>query len=164
MKITVVLLAALLCVGALFSQGGFPPQGPPPDGPGTDEVKTYLSLSDQQLQDLSTIQNSFRAAADLLMQQIGEKMQTLRQALQQETVDSALVTQLKADIASLRTQLKAMQSPYRTKALAILTDQQKTSLAGLQAALDLLPAAFQAGALNLLDSPQGFPGGPGGPR
>ncbi len=159
MKIAVVLLSVLVCVGALFSQGGFPPPGPPPELQ-TDQVKAFLALSDQQLQDLSSIQSSFRTAADPLMQQIREKMDALRQALHQDTVDTALVTQLKADTASLQSEVKSLQAPYRTKALAALTDQQKTSLASLQAALDLMPAAMQAGALNLLDAPPGPPGGP----
>ncbi len=163
MKIVTVAFAVLVCVAALFSQGGFPPPGPPPDGMRTDQVKTYLALSDQQLQDLAAIQSSFREAADPLMQQIGEKMQALRQALQQDTVDSSLVTQLKADIASLQAQMQTLRAPYRAKAQAVLTDQQKTSLAALQQAFDLMQAAFQASSLNLLDTPEGFPGG-GGPH
>jgi hypothetical protein len=163
MKITNVPFAVLLCVGALFSQGGLPP-GPPPDGPQTDQVKAYLVLSDQQLKDLGSIQDSFRAAAEPLMQQIGEKARALRQALRQNPVDSALVTQLKADIASLQAQESSLRATYRAQAQSILIDQQKTSLASLQQALDLMPAALQATALNLLDAPQGFPGGPRGPR
>ncbi len=163
MKITCVALALLGGVAALFSQGGFGPPGPPPDGMPTDEVKAYLTLTDQQLQDLASIQSSLRTAEEPLMQQMREKMQALREALHADTVDSALVTQLKAAIASLQTELQSVRAPYRTKALAVLTEKQKTSLAGLQQALDLMQTAFEATALNLLDRPEGFPGGPGGP-
>ncbi|HYK87157.1 MAG TPA: periplasmic heavy metal sensor [Acidobacteriota bacterium] len=161
MRIIKVALALLACVGALFSQG-LPP--PPPDGTHTDQVKAYLTLSDQQLQDLAAIQSSLREASDPLMQQVGEKMRALREALQQDTVDSALVTQLKADIAGLQSQLQSLRATFRPKALAILSYQQKAVLANLQQALDLMPSAFQAASLNLLDAPLGFPGGRGVPH
>ncbi len=159
MKITYVALAVLAGVAALFSQGRFGPPGPPP----ADEVKAYLTLTDQQLQDLASIQSSLRTAQEPLVQQLREKMQALREALRADTVDSALVTQLKAAIASLQAELQSVRAPYRTKALAVLTDKQKASLASLQQALDLMQTAYEAAALNLLDRPEGFPGGPGGP-
>jgi Spy/CpxP family protein refolding chaperone len=164
MRINAMALAVLAFAGALFSQGGFPPPGPPPDGVRTEQVKTYLVLTDQQLQDLAAIQSSLRDAADPLMQQIGEKRQALRQALQQDTVDSSLVSQLRTEIENLQTQLQSLRASYRPKAQAVLTDQQKASLATLQQAMDLMPTAFQAASLNLLDTPEGFPGGRGGPR
>ncbi len=161
MKITSVALTLLISVAALFSQRGFPPPGPPPDGMPTDQVKIYLGLTDQQLSDLASIQSAFREAADPLMQQIGEKMQALREAEHQASIDTTLVTQLQADIATLQTQLETLRAPYRVKSLAVLTDQQKTSLAALQQALDLMRAAHQAAGLNLLDAPDLFPGRPG---
>jgi hypothetical protein len=45
-----------------------------------------------------------------------------------------------------------------------LTDEQKTSLASLQKVLDLMPTVHQAIGLNLLEGPEGFPGGFGGPE
>lgn len=162
MKISTVTLAVLLAAGVVFAQQG------PFGGEGrmgvvqTDQVKAFLSLSDQQLQALSGIQTSFREAAHPLMQQIREKAQTLRQTLQQDR--NADVTQLKADLAGLQDQVKDLRAQYRRQSLQILTDEQKTSLASLQKLLDLMPTVHQAIGLNLLEGPDGFPGGFGGPE
>ena len=123
----------------------------------SDQVKNYLGLSDQQLQDLASIQNSLREATASLIHQAGDK----RQAVQQNTVDAAAVTQLRSDLDALQTQERNLRAPYKARALAVLTNQQQASLANLQQALDLMQAASQAAALNLLDMPQGFPGRPG---
>jgi Spy/CpxP family protein refolding chaperone len=164
MKITTMSLAALLCAGALLAQQGSPKWGQRPNGAPTDKVKAFLNLTDQQVQDLTAVQVSFRQAARPLRQQMEEKAKAQRQASAQNPVDSALVTQLQADLASLRTQQQSLHATYRTQALNILSDQQKTGLANLQQALDLMPAAHQAAGLNLLELPQGFQGGPGARR
>jgi Spy/CpxP family protein refolding chaperone len=162
MKIATVSLAMLLSVAVVFAQQGPFGEGPRMGAGQTDQVKSFLNLSDQQLQDLKNLQTSFRDAAHPLMQQIREKAQTLRQTLQQDS--NADVAQLKADLASLQGQVKDLRTQYRNQALAVLTEQQKTSLATLQKALEMMPTARQAMGLNLLEGPEGFPGGFGGPE
>jgi len=163
MKIAGVCLAVLLGAVLLFALQGPFERGRGMNAVPTDRVQTFLSLSDQQLQDLKAVQSSFREAAAPMMQKIGEKMRALREAVEQDP-DSALVTQLKAELADLRTQEQNLRSQYRAQAEAILTSQQKTRLAVLQQALELMPIIRQATGLNLLDAPQDFPGGPGGAR
>lgn len=161
MRITAGCLSLLLGAMTLFAQ-----QGPFGRGGGmmmarTDEVQAFLGLSDQQVKDLNAVRSTFRDAARPLMQQIGEKMKALRDAREQDP-NSATVTQLKADLADLQKQEQTLRSQYRSQAQAILTGQQKSKLAALQQALELMPVARQAVGLNLLDAPQDFPGGPGG--
>jgi Spy/CpxP family protein refolding chaperone len=162
MKIATVSLAMLLSIAVVFAQQGPFGGGPRMGAVQTDQLKSFLNLSDQQLQDLKNVQTSFRDAAHPLMQQIREKAQTLRQTLQQDS--NADVTQLKADLASLQNQVKGLRAQYRSQAQGLLTEEQKTTLATLQKALDLIPTVHQAIGLNLLEGPEGFPGGFGGPE
>jgi len=161
MRITVGCLSVLLGAVTLFAQEGPFGRGGRMIPARTDEVQAFLSLSDQQVKDLSAVRNTFRDAARPLMQQIGEKMRALRDAREQDP-NSALVTQLRADLADLQKQEQTLRAQYRSQAQAILTEQQKSKLAALQQALELMPVARQAAGLNLLDAPQDFPGGPGG--
>lgn len=161
MRTATVLFAVLLVAAAVFAQQG-PPAGMPHRGMvQTDLIKSFLNLSDQQLQDLTGIETSFRQAARPLMQQMREKGQTMRQTLQQDP--KADISQLQADLANLRTQIKDLHAEYQAQAQRVLTEEQKTSLATLQKALELMPAAHQAMGLNLLERPEGFPEGFGGP-
>jgi len=60
--------------------------------------------------------------------------------------------------------VKELRAQYGSQAQKILTEEQRTSLAALQKALDLMPTVRQAIGLNLLEGPEGFPGGFGGPE
>lgn len=162
MKIATVSFALLLTASTAFAQSGMWGRGPGMGAAATDQVKAYLNLSDAQLQQITGLQSSFREAARPLMQQMREKAKTLRQTLKNDP--NADVTQLKADMASLRSQVKDLRAQYRTQADNVLTEDQKASLATLQKALELVPTAHQAIGLNLLEGPEGFAGGFGGPR
>ncbi len=160
MRIATVLFAVLLVTAAVFAQQG-PAAGTPHRGMvQTDLIKSFLNLSDQQVQDLTGIESSFREAARPLMQQMREKGQTLRQTLQQDP--KADISQLQSDLANLRTQIKNLHTQYQSQAQNVLTPEQKTNLATLQKALELMPTIHQAMGLNLLERPEGFPGGFGG--
>ncbi len=162
MKITSVSLAVLVCVGALFAQRGPFGGGPRAELFRADQLKDYLGLSDHQLQDLKSVQSSFREAAQPLMQQIAEKMKAVREALKQDP--NADVSQLRTDIAGLRDSVQNLRAEYRVRAQNYLTSEQTAKLAALQKALELMPAAHQALGLNLLEPPEGFPAGAVGPQ
>ncbi len=162
MKITSISLAVVVCVGTLFAQRGPFDRGPRAELFQADQLKDYLGLSDQQLQDLKGVQSSFRDAAQPLMQQIAEKMRAVRQALKQDP--NADVSQLRTDIAGLQTGVQNLRAQYRVQAQNYLTGEQTAKLAALQKALELMPAAHQAVGLNLLEPPEGFPAGAVGPQ
>jgi len=160
MRIATVLFAVLLVAAAVFAQQGPAARTPHRGMVQTDLIKSFLNLSDQQVQDLSGIETSFREAARPLMQQTREKAQTMRQTLQQDP--KADISQLQSDLANLRTQIKDLHAQYQAQAQKVLTEEQKTSLATLQKALELMPTIHQAMGLNLLERPEGFPGAFGG--
>ncbi|NWG13690.1 MAG: Spy/CpxP family protein refolding chaperone [Acidobacteria bacterium] len=162
MKIKTLSLAALLCAGGLFAQRGPFGGGPRPGVFPVDQLKEYLGLSDQQLQDLKRVQSSLRDASEPLMQQIAEKMKSLRETLRQDP--NADVSRLKSDIAKLQSDVQSLRAQYKTQALGYLTGDQTAKLAALKKAFELMPAAHQAVGLNLLDPPAGVPRGGVGPQ
>jgi Spy/CpxP family protein refolding chaperone len=160
MRIATVLFAVLLVAAAVFAQQGNTARVPHRGVVQTDLIRSFLNLSDQQVQDLTGVETSFREAGRPLMQQMRDKTQTMRQTLQQDP--KADISQLQSDLANLRTQIKDLHAQYQAQAQKVLTEEQKTSLATLQKALELMPTIHQAMGLNLLERPEGFPGGAGG--
>jgi len=162
MKKTTILLAFALSIGTVLAQ-----QGPPPGGPGwgpsrLDALKTYLQLSDPQVQSITALQTSFRDTVRPIHDQIRTKEQELKQEMAKASPDSTVVAQLMVDIKNLRNQIKTTRTGQQPQLLALLTDAQKSSLANLQQALSLQQAAHQAAALGLIEAPQGSNfGGPG---
>ena len=162
MKKTTVFLAFVLSIGTALAQ-----QGPPPGGPGwgaarLDALKTYLQLSDQQVQSIKALQTSFRDTVKPIHIRSGLKSRNCMQELAKASPDSAVVAQLMVDIKNLRSQIKTTRAGQQPQLLALLNDGQKSSLANLQQALSLQQAAHQAAALGLIDAPQGaYPGGLG---
>jgi len=155
-KILTVSLTVLLCSGVLLAQRGFRSEADSATAP-VDQLKTYLNLTDQQLQSLKSVQSDYRDAAGPTMQQIRETSQALRQAMQQN--DTANAAKYQAALEGLQKDLQSLRSQYKVKAQNLLTNEQKGKLIELQQALDLMPVAQQAGSLNLVDMPAG--GGPG---
>ncbi len=114
----------------------------------------------QQLLDLRK-----QAAEDnrTVAQQIRAKRQELASLMQAANPDAAKAGQLLVDIKKLEDQRRAKLEEFRTKALALLTAEQKQKLAELEKALSLGPAARQAAGLGLIVPPQGAPGWLGAP-
>jgi len=164
MKIVTVWMVVLLCCGVLPADQRPFDRAPRADGIQADQLKTYLGLSDQQLQDLKALQGQFREAARPIAEQLGEKAKELRQARQQDPVDEALVSRLQAEIAGLQSQVAVLRTQFQSHAQGVLTADQMARLAALEQALALVPAAHQAAALNLLDAPEGAPGRGMGPQ
>ncbi|MCS6953451.1 MAG: Spy/CpxP family protein refolding chaperone [Bryobacterales bacterium] len=130
-------------------------------GPDFSELKTFLGLTDAQLTQLRDLRTQERQALRSVADQIAEKQGALRQALEAGSTDALRLGQLLVDIQNLRKQIEATNQTYRAQAVALLTADQKTKLAQLEAAAKLAPAIRQATALNLLDSSGGAPFGPG---
>ena len=162
MKKIMAILAFVLSVGIVQAQQGPPPMGPGWGPPNWDALKSFLQLSDKQVQDITAIQNSFRDAVKPIHEQIMAKEQELKQEMGKASPDSAVVAQLMVDVKNLRSQIKTKRADQRPQLLALLSDSQKSSLANLQQALSLQQAAHQAAALGLIDAPKNdFQGGPG---
>jgi Spy/CpxP family protein refolding chaperone len=121
--------------------------------PAWDEVKQYLVLTDAQMATLEQIRQSRSQAEQAIYQQISAKEREMYGLLQQGSNDSATIGRLMVEINNLRRQLPLNSAPYRTQALAALTDAQKAKLAPLAEALRLQSPAWQAVQLNLVEGP-----------
>jgi Spy/CpxP family protein refolding chaperone len=162
------LITIALAATALFAQG---PGGP--GGPGgfrghgmsapakTNEVQSYLSLTDAQISSLQQLRTAEAAALKPIYQQSGPLRQSLRTQEQGSSADAAEVGKLVLSIRSLEAQAAPIRASYQQQALAVLSADQKTKLAALQSAAALMPAIHEATALNLLTQPRG-PGSAGG--
>lgn len=156
-----ILLTTVLLAGTLMAQGpgfGPGPRAPRADAPGVarvpDALKTYLNLTDDQVQKLVDARKSVAEANKPIFEQIREKSQALREEMQKDTPDAAKVGQLMVDIKALRTKLRDGRGDVNSAALAVLTDAQKALLPALDQALKLGPAARQAAALGLVAAPE----------
>jgi Spy/CpxP family protein refolding chaperone len=161
MNVKAILLAAVLSAPLLAQPG------PGPHGPRMaklDAVTQYLELTDQQVTDLKAArQDFFTNELRPIMEQIREKRQALRQEMEQDSPNAAIVGQLQVEIAELGNQIKAKHEAQVDQLKAMLTDAQKAKLDELQKAAELLPAIQQARGLSLLEGSEGgFGGGPGG--
>jgi len=152
-----VWVALLWCGLLAWGQEGrilpVPPGSPVLPVPVYKELKDFLALSDQQMQRLVEIQRTRLDAARAVYEQIGQKQMALNGLLRQNTTDALAVGRLMLDIEALRKQIPTSAEPYRSSALGVLNNDQKTKLAMLESALKLQGAAFQAVGLNLLASP-----------
>jgi chromosome segregation ATPase len=160
MKIVTPLLAVVLG-SVLLAQ-----QGMPADrlsrGPRLEALKSYLSLSEQQVETLSAVQRSLTEATRSIHEQIASKQKELREEMAKSEPSASVAGQLMADTKALRSQIDTKRDEFRTQTRAVLNDQQKAALSALETALSLQQAARQAVAINLLEAPEGSEPGPGG--
>ena len=162
MKIVTLSLTALVC-GTMLAQG------PPFEGaerrgePRGEQLKMFLELTGEQMDQLKGLGQSSRESLMPLLQEMRQKKTQLRDAMEQESPDSAYVGQMIVDLKELREQLKAKRAENRDQALALLTPSQIDALGSLKQAMELGPAAHQAVRMNLLEGPD-RPFGRMGPR
>jgi Spy/CpxP family protein refolding chaperone len=164
------IILTVISATALCAQGprglGWGPGGPPTGAqPNLGEVKTYLSLTDAQIQSLQAIGTQERTAIDGLHQQIATKRQALDKLTSSGSTDATAMGNLLVEMQNLRKQITAVRNSLQPQALNVLTADQKTKLNNLQSATQNLPAMREAGYLGLLTSPAGPGAGLGfGPR
>jgi Spy/CpxP family protein refolding chaperone len=166
MKRYLVVAATLVVGGLLVAQTDSGPRTPPTP----EALKTFLTLSDSQVESLQGIVKQQRESARTIFQSLREKQMQLRELVNSGSTDAATMGQLSADIANLRQQLEGIRTAAHDQSLAVLNADQQAKLAQLEAARDLAPTIRQAAVLGLLTPPadgQGPGFGPGfgpGPR
>lgn len=163
MKTSILIVAA---AAATFAQ---PPAGLPRT-PDVSSLKTYLALTDAQVNTLQQARQSEMTALRSVFEEIQTKETALRNLLNTNTTDAAAVGRLVLDVQAARKKVESTQATYRTQAVNTLTAEQKTKLAALETAMKLRDEIQQAVMLNLLEPEAGpggagfgGPGGPGGP-
>ena len=152
MKMLTFPLATLVC-GTMLAQ--VPPfeEGERRGGPRGEQLKNFLELTDEQVDELQTLHRSSRESLMPILQDMREKREALREAMQQEAPDSAEVGKLTVGLKALREQIKAQRDEQRDQALALLTPSQIEALESLKQFMELGPAAHQAVRMNLLEGP-----------
>ena len=153
----------MILTTSLFAQG--------PGGPRhmmqakTDQAQSYLNLTDAQIQSLQQLRQSEMTTLKPVLDQIAPLRQSMQTQLQSGSADAAALGKLMLSIQTLEQQVTTTRNGIHDQALALLTADQKTKLAALQSAVDLMPTIHQAMGLNLLNPPKGMEGamGPGGP-
>jgi len=128
-------------------------------GAGLTQLKEYLGLTDDQITDIRTLQKTQREQLRPLAQQMAQTSRQLREELQKEPVDSAVVSNLRAQIKALTAELQAKQKEYTQQLRATLNADQQAKLAELEEAMkqrdaDLRAIARQAAMLGLIDAPR----------
>src|SRR3989338_2162817 len=103
------ILAACLFLLSVSARAQQPPP-PNPPRPG-DAIKGILDLSDQQLQQLTDLRNSFQ--------------QKKRELLQSANPDAAALGNLLIQEQNLHNQMQAANKSYHDSALGLLTSTQK---------------------------------------
>lgn len=155
---TLRLIAAGCLAAALFAQE--PPPGPRMHGMfaagKTTAVQTYLNLTDAQIASLKQLRQSEGEALKPIFQQMAPMRRSLRAQQENGSADAATAAKAQQDRQALEQQIAPIRASFQQQALAVLTPEQKTKLAALQAAMALLPAIREAGALNLLTPPEGL--------
>ena len=143
---TTILLAAAL----LFGQSN---SAPIAVAPNYTALKTYLNLTDSQLQSLENVQNSRNQAVQAIYSQISQKYMALNSLLSSGAGTAVQLGQFLLDIQALQKQLPTTDTPYKTQARNVLTADQTAKLPMLSQALQLQTTAWQAIGLLLIDSP-----------
>ncbi|MCL4794336.1 MAG: periplasmic heavy metal sensor [Bryobacteraceae bacterium] len=145
------ILATFALSGLLLAQG--PGQGPRAGGqpPAPDALKTFLELTDAQVQQLVELRRSLPDTVKPFAEQIREKNQALREEMQKTNPDPAVVGKLMVEMKAIREQIHAEHAKLNDQAKALLTDAQKAKLAELEAAQKLAPAIRQAVGFGLID-------------
>jgi len=146
------LIAITLSVAAAFAQA--PGRRPHAMSmtPKTTAVQAYLNLSDTQIASLEQLRQQEHTALKPIM----EQMRTLHQSMRAGTGAADAATQMQ----NLEQQAAPIRASFQQQAQAVLTADQKTKLAALEAAMALMPTIHEAMGLNLLAPPKGM--GPGG--
>jgi hypothetical protein len=126
MKLVTPLLAVVLG-SALLAQ-----QGMAADrlsrGPRLEALKSYLTLSDHQVETLTAVQRSLMEATRSIHEQIATKQKELREEMAKSEPSASVAGQLMADAKALRSQIDAKRDEFRTQTRAVLNDQSNRRL------------------------------------
>ena len=166
---TPIVLVAVLCCGTAVGQQVTYIADPGAGGATSDSdpghayhsrLQEMISLTDEQQEQLSSINYALEDALFPLTLEAFQKYWELGRALRAEPPDEATVTMLVADFERIEGRVDSVTSEHRKMARAILNWQQLIVLGSLEAALEQYWAAQEAIQLNLI-APQDFLG-PGG--
>lgn len=125
---------------------------PPVSEPGR-ALREYLNLTPAQVTALQDVQKSRRDAEQAIYNELRQKYTALNNLNQSGSTDYLQIGRLTVEIRELQKKLPISGEPYRTRALAVLSADQRAKLPALANALQLQWPANDAVNWNLLDRP-----------
>lgn len=125
---------------------------------GHENLKDYLSLSDDQIRQLQDLRQEQFERMQPSMQAMTETQRALDEALEAASPDPVVIGQLTLELRKHREAMPNARDAMREMALGILDSGQRAKLDALEEAIRLQPTAQQAMSLNLLDT--SYQGGP----
>jgi Spy/CpxP family protein refolding chaperone len=146
MRIPAVATTLLLSAAFAWAQ---------PAGPALSQLKTYLSLSDAQVQSIQTMESNLRASTQALRQQMNGKQRELNTAVREGSTSAAALGQLHLDTQALQKRIADAQAAARPQMAAVLTPAQQTLLQNLVEAQKLQGAVREAEMLGFITPAEG---------
>jgi Spy/CpxP family protein refolding chaperone len=131
---------------------------PPPVLEPVQPLRQYLNLTAAQVSALQEVQKSRQTAEQAVYEEMRQKYQALENLLASGSTDYQQIGRINVELRQLQKKLPVSGEPYRTRALAVLSPDQRTKLPALANALQLQWPANDAVFWNLLDRPE-TPGG-----
>ena len=163
MRTSAVVISLILLTAAAWAQ----PQ--PRGGAALGQLKTYLSLTDDQVRAIQTIQTNLRNSTATVRQQIATKQQELNTAVRSGGGNATALGQLHLDSQALQKQIADAEAGARPQMVATLNPAQQALLQKLVDAQKLQSAVREAEMAGLITPANGRGGmgmmgmGVGGP-
>lgn len=149
-------LAALVLGGLGFGQVPNVSIGPPlpfwPQGPGY-ALQKVLALNEQQIQRVTELRWASEDETYPLFLEQFEKGWELTRLLRSPEPNKAMLEMIYDDMKRIHEEVRTVRARYRSMLRAILSKEQLAVLSKLDSALQLMPAAWEAVYLNLIDEP-----------
>lgn len=168
MKIRTTIAIATMALG-LTALAQPPRRGPGGGGERLDQLKSYLSLTDAQVETIRQSMKDQHEAMRTNMESMRAKRQALRTQMHSDNADPAALGQAMVEMKNARKAMQASRKAAADKLIATLTPEQKAKLDSLKESAKNGGAVHEAMRLGLIDPPAGAgPDGEGrrsgGPR
>lgn len=154
MKITRVIVAALLCAGTALAQDT--------DSGMTDEdrfrvpeaLQQELGLSDMQIEQLRENNSAMVEAVRPVARQLAEKFRELRRETTADSPNQSIIGAIALEIGEINGEIDSIRASYQESARAFLTELQVEALAPIEAAAGHVNQVRQAAQFNLITIPE----------
>jgi Spy/CpxP family protein refolding chaperone len=156
MKLKLLLAVAMGGAAILSAQDSSliaPVIYPPPVFEPGRALREYLTLTAAQTTALQEVQRSKQSAEQAVYEEMRQKYQALEGLLQSGSTDYQQIGRLNVELRALQKKLPVSGESYRTRALAVLSADQKAKLPALANALQLQWPANDAVFWQLLEQP-----------
>jgi Spy/CpxP family protein refolding chaperone len=145
--------------------GGAPGMRPPWGGPPPiDALKSYLSLTDEQVKSVQTLIEERNKKMSETFREVAAKRHALMQSLAKPAGDAAASRQALDEFQTTRQKMDVVKKEFHQKLTGVLQPDQVQKLNELEKAAEMQRAIREAGAMGLMDGPGPVHGpGPVGP-